>query len=107
MCAPTIEETIIFEQEQRSRELKEELETTLNFLMKIITSATTPAPQILVISNSEEEVEIIPQFVVEEQTKQVSTSRPMEEKELQQLVSSGKEFIQKLFEEESVCNIIL
>ncbi len=97
MCAPTIEETIIFEQEQRSRELKEELEATFNFLTKTITSATTPAPQILVISNSEEEVEIIPQFVVEEQTKQVSTSRPMEEKELQQPVSSGKEFLQELF----------
>ncbi len=40
--APTTKETIIFEQKQRSRELKEELEATFSFLRKIITSTTTP-----------------------------------------------------------------
>ncbi len=39
--APT-RETIIFDQKQRSRELKEELEATFSFIRKTITSTTTP-----------------------------------------------------------------
>jgi hypothetical protein len=50
--APTSEEIIIFEQEQRSRELREELKASLNFFRKTITSIITPSPQINVISNS-------------------------------------------------------
>jgi hypothetical protein len=48
------------------------------------------APQVIVISNSEEEVEILPQPVVEEQLEQVPTPRPVEEEELQQLVNKDK-----------------
>ncbi len=40
--APTTRETIIFEQKQRSRELKEELEATFSFIRKTITSTITP-----------------------------------------------------------------
>jgi hypothetical protein len=36
--APIIEDIIIFEKEQRSRELEKELEATLNFLKITITS---------------------------------------------------------------------
>ncbi len=61
MRAPTIE----------SRELEEELKVALNFLRNTITSTTKPTPQVIVILDSKEEVEILPQFVVEEQTKQV------------------------------------
>jgi hypothetical protein len=42
--APTIEEIRVFEQEQISRELEEELKTTLNFLRKTTTFTTKPAP---------------------------------------------------------------
>jgi len=46
--------------------LEKELEATLNFLKKTITFTTTPAPQVIVISDSKEEVEIIPQPIIEE-----------------------------------------
>ncbi len=64
--APTVEEIIIFEQEQTNRELEEELEATLNFLRKPTTSTTKPIPQVIVISNSKEEVQVGPQPVIEE-----------------------------------------
>ncbi len=65
--APIVEETRIFEQEQRSRELEEELEVALNFLKRTITFTATLAPQVIVILDLEEEVEIIPQPIIEEQ----------------------------------------
>ncbi len=42
--APIVEEIRIFEQEQRSRELEEELETTLNFLRRTIMSIAKLVP---------------------------------------------------------------
>jgi hypothetical protein len=65
--ASTIEETKVFEQEQRSRELEEELERALNFLRRTITSTSKPTAQVIIISDLEEEVEIRLQLVVEEQ----------------------------------------
>ncbi len=46
--------------------LKEELEVTFNFLKITTTFTTTPTPQVIVISDSKEEVEILSQLVVEE-----------------------------------------
>jgi len=45
--------------------LEEELKATLNFIKKTISSVTKPVPQVIVISNLEEEVEVGPQFIVE------------------------------------------
>ncbi len=64
--ASTTEETKVFEQEQRSRELEEELEEALNFLRRTTTSTSKPTPQVIVISDLEE-VEIKLQLVIEEQ----------------------------------------
>ncbi len=55
---PTVEETKVFDQEQRSRELEEELEIALNFLRKTTTSTTKPTPQVIVILYLKEEVDI-------------------------------------------------
>jgi hypothetical protein len=63
--APIVKETKFFEQEQTSRELEEELETTFNFLKKIATFTTNSTTQVIIILNSHEEVEIILQSVVE------------------------------------------
>jgi hypothetical protein len=46
------------------------------------------------------------QHVVEEQTKQVSAPKPVEE-ELQQPMSNGEKFLQELVKEGFVCRIIL
>jgi hypothetical protein len=46
--------------------LGKELKVALNFLRKIST-ITKPVPHVIVISNSEEEVDVGPQLVVEEQ----------------------------------------
>jgi hypothetical protein len=46
--------------------LEKELEAMLNFQRKTIISITKPVPQVNVISNLEEEVEVRPQLVVEE-----------------------------------------
>jgi hypothetical protein len=93
----------------KSKELKEELKIALNFLRRTTTTITSPTltPQVIIISNSREEVEILFQPIVEEQSKQTFKPRPMEEIELQQHVNkdSGKEFIQELFEEH-VCSVI-
>ncbi len=63
----------------------------------------------IIISDSKEEVEILSQLVIEEQSKQAPKLRFMEEVKLQQLVNKdgGKEFIQESFEEEPICNVIL
>jgi hypothetical protein len=42
--ASTTEETKVFEQEQKSRELEEELEGALNFLRRTITFTSKPTP---------------------------------------------------------------
>jgi cell division protein FtsX len=84
--APIIEDITIFEKEQRSRELEKELEATLNFLKRTITSTAKPIPQVIVISNSKEKVEIRPQPVVEEISQSIHVLRPMEEVKLQQHV---------------------
>jgi hypothetical protein len=49
---PIIDHIIIFEQEQKNRELEKELETTFNFLRQTIISTTAPKPRVIVISNS-------------------------------------------------------
>jgi hypothetical protein len=59
-CAPMAKEIRVFEQEQRSKELEEELEVALNFLRRPTTFTTKPTPQVIVISNLKEEVEIKP-----------------------------------------------
>jgi hypothetical protein len=46
--------------------LEEELEATLNFMRKTFTSITKLAPQLIIISNSDEEVEITPQLVIKD-----------------------------------------
>ncbi len=76
--APTTKETRIFEQKIKSREL----ETSLNFFKRIATSITTLAPQMIIISKEEEEVEILSQPIVEEQLEQAPEPRPVEEEEL-------------------------
>jgi hypothetical protein len=47
--------------------LEKELEATLNFLKKTITSTTKQIPYVIVILNSKEEVEVGFQHFVEEQ----------------------------------------
>jgi hypothetical protein len=47
--------------------LEEALQVTLNFLRKTITSTTRLVPQVNVILDSKEEVEVGPQLVVQEQ----------------------------------------
>ncbi len=86
--------------------MEDKLEITLNFLKKIITFTGKLVPQIIIISYSEEEVEVRPQFVVEEQPQPVIESRLVEEKELQQLVKIEEVFFQELFEEGPISNII-
>jgi hypothetical protein len=76
---PTKEEIKIFEEEKKSRVLEEELEVALKFFRKTTTSTTTTKPQVIVISNSNLEVEIISQPTVEEKTPQALESRPIEE----------------------------
>jgi hypothetical protein len=44
--------------------LEEELEVALNFLRKTTTFTTKPIPQVIIISDLEEEVEVGPQLVV-------------------------------------------
>jgi hypothetical protein len=56
----------------------------LNFLRKTNTSTIKLAPQVIVISYSEKEVEIRLQLAIEKQLQLVSTSRPMEKGGLQQ-----------------------
>jgi hypothetical protein len=51
----------------------EELEVALNFLKRTITFTATSAPQVIIISNLKEEVEIIPQLVVEKQLEPIPT----------------------------------
>ncbi len=82
--APTIEEIRIFEQIQRSRELEEELEASLNFLKKTIMFTTKLVPHIIVISDSKKEV--IPQPIIEEISQSILASKSVEEGELKQLV---------------------
>jgi hypothetical protein len=64
--ASTTEKTKVFEQEQRGRELEEELEEALDFLKRTTTSTSKPTPQVIVISDLKE-VETKLQLVVEEQ----------------------------------------
>jgi hypothetical protein len=62
--APHVKETKFFEQEQKNRELEEELEVVFNFLKKTITSTIALTPQVIIILDSKEEVEILSQLVV-------------------------------------------
>ncbi len=89
-CTPIAEAIKFFEQEHKSKELEEELEATLNFLRITITSIAKLVPQVIVILDSEKEMEIKPQLVVEEISQLVPTSRPMEEEKLQQLIVEEK-----------------
>jgi hypothetical protein len=59
--------------------LKEEFEVALNFLRRTITDMTKPTLQVIVISNLEEQVEIGPQPVIEEQLQTISPLGPMED----------------------------
>ncbi len=70
--------------------MEEELETTLNFLRKTITSIAKLVPKVIVISNSKEEVEVGPQLVIEEQLQSIFALRLMEEEELRQPVSNER-----------------
>jgi hypothetical protein len=124
-----MEEIRIFEQEQRSRELEEELEAALNILKRTIMFTTKLVPHVIVISDSKEEVEIRPQPIIEEISQLVLASRSMEEgelqqpvveeqpqlvlvpkhveeKELQQPMRSGEAFLQELFKKGPISNII-
>jgi hypothetical protein len=47
--------------------------------MRTTTSTTTITPQVIVILDLEEEVEILQQPIIEEQPEQVLAPRPMEE----------------------------
>jgi hypothetical protein len=85
--------------------LEEELEATLNFPRTTITSTSKLVPQIIVISNSKEEVEVGPQPIVQEQPQLVLTSKIVEDKRLQ-LVNNGNVFFQKLFEKGLIFSII-
>jgi hypothetical protein len=62
--------------------LEEELEATLNFLKKTITSTTKSIPQAIVISDSKEEMQVGPQLVVEGQLQSIFALRFVEEEEL-------------------------
>ncbi len=53
------------------------------------------------------EEEELQQFVVEEQPQPILASRPVEEKKLQQPMSNGEEFFQKLFEKRPISDITL
>ncbi len=53
------------------------------------------------------EEEELQQLIVEEQPQPVLASRLVEEKKLQQHVTSGEEFLQDFFEDRHVSNIIL
>ncbi len=64
--------------------MEEELETTLNFLKRTTTFITKLILEVKVILDLEEEVEIGPQPIVEEQLQLVFASRLVEEEELQQ-----------------------
>jgi hypothetical protein len=44
--------------------LEEKLKAALNFLRKTTTFTTKPIPQVIIISNLEEEMEVGPQIVV-------------------------------------------
>jgi hypothetical protein len=56
---PLEEEIRIFGEEKKIKNLEEELEATLNFLRRIMTSIVRIEQRITIILNSEEEVEII------------------------------------------------
>ncbi len=60
--------------------MEKELEATLNSQRKTTIFTTKPVPQIIVISNSEEEMEVGLQPVVQEQPQLVLESRLVEEK---------------------------
>ncbi len=62
----------------------------MNFFKKTLISITKPAPHVIVISNSEDEVEIRLQLVVEEQPQPILASRPVEEEKLQQHFVEGQ-----------------
>ncbi len=66
----------------------------MNFYKITTTSIAALDPRVIIISNLEEEVEIIPQPIVEEKSPQAFESKLVEEVELQQLVNreNGEEF---------------
>jgi hypothetical protein len=47
--------------------LEKKLDIRLNFLKKTITSIAKPIPQVIIILDSEEEVEVGPQPIIKEQ----------------------------------------
>ncbi len=57
LCEPTVKKIKVFQQEKKSKDLEEELEATLNFLMQTIIFTTTPKPHVILISKEEEEEE--------------------------------------------------
>lgn len=70
LCEPIINEIRICEQEQKSKELEEELKKTFNFFRQTITSTTTSESRIIGLSDSNLEVEIIPQPIAKKQSPQ-------------------------------------
>ncbi len=63
---PLEEETRIFGEEKKNIKLEEELKVALNFFRITMTSIVAKKLWIIIISDSEEEVEIISQLIVEE-----------------------------------------
>jgi hypothetical protein len=59
LCAPVAKETKFFEQEQKRRELKEELEVAFNFFKKTIISIISTSPQVIGILNLEGRLKFI------------------------------------------------
>ncbi len=73
--------------------MEKKLEVTLNFLRRIITSIAKLVLHVIVILNSEEEMEIRLQPIVEEISQLVHASRRMEKGELQQLVEEQSQLV--------------
>jgi hypothetical protein len=73
--------------------LEKKLEVTLNFLRRIITSIAKLVLHVIVILNSEEEMEIRLQPIIEEISQLVIVSRLVEKGELQQLAEEQSQLI--------------
>ncbi len=65
---PTKEEIKIFEEKKKSKELEEEFKAVINFLKRTMISIATTKLRVIIILDSKEELEIISQLVVKEQT---------------------------------------
>jgi hypothetical protein len=84
--------------------LQEELEATLQFFQRTIFISTPTL--VIIISNFEEEPKVFT-FAKKQPPKTFEQTRKEEEKELEEIINNlGKSFLQKLFEEKLVPNIV-